>query len=105
SVQAQGGAPTGAPPRIPPAPAKSSYTPVVEEPFETVFKRMSAAKDEVMKRQMDLLAARYDLGDRPASGVAMSRGKAVQDGVRVKLPAGASWDSLARMAPEEIRDK
>ncbi len=105
SVQAQGGATTGAPPRMPPAPAKSSYTPVVEEPFETVFKRMSAAKDEVMKRQMDLLAARYDLDDRPASGVAMSRGKPVQDGVRVKLPAGASWDNLARVAPEEIRDK
>jgi hypothetical protein len=48
SVQAQGGATTGAPPRMPPAPAKSSYTPVVEEPFETVFKRMSAAKDDVI---------------------------------------------------------
>jgi cytochrome c peroxidase len=39
SVQAQGGATTVAPPRMPPAPTKSSYTPVVEEPFETVFYR------------------------------------------------------------------
>jgi hypothetical protein len=46
-----------------------------------------------MKRQMDLLIARYDLGDRPGSGVTMSRGKAVQDDVRVRLPAGASWES------------
>ncbi len=105
SVQAQGGATTGAPPRMPPAPAKSSYTPVVEEPFETVFKRMTAAKDDVMNRQMGLLAERYDLADRPASGVTMSGGKAVQAGVRVKLPPGATWDSLARMSPDEIRDK
>ena len=104
-VQAQGGATTGAPPRMPPAPTKSSYLPVVEEPFETVFKRMSGAKDDVMKRQMDLLAMRYDLSDRPAAGVTMSRGKAVQDGVRVKLPSGMTWDALARMAPDEIREK
>jgi cytochrome c peroxidase len=104
-VQAQGGATTGAPPRMPPAPTKSSYLPVVEEPFETVFKRMSGAKDDVMKRQMDLLAARYDLSDRPAAGITMSRGKAVQDGVRVKLPSGVTWDALARMAPDEIREK
>jgi cytochrome c peroxidase len=104
-VQAQGGGTTGAPPRMPPAPTKSSYLPVVEEPFETVFKRMSGAKDDVMKRQMDLLAARYDLSDRPTAGVTMSRGKAVQDGVRVKLPSGVTWDALARMAPDEIREK
>ena len=104
-VQAQGGATTGAPPRMPPAPTKSSYLPVVEEPFETVFKRMSGAKDDVMKRQMDLLAMRYDLSDRPAAGVTMSRGKAVQGGVRVKLPSGVTWDALARMAPDEIREK
>jgi hypothetical protein len=66
---------------------------------------MSAAKDDVMKRQMDLLAARYDLSDRPASGITMSRDKAVQAGVRVKLPAGTTWEALARMPADEIRDK
>src|SRR5260370_7801073 len=35
----------------------------------------------------------------------MSRGKAVQDGVRVRLPAGATWDALGKMTPDEIRDK
>jgi cytochrome c peroxidase len=35
----------------------------------------------------------------------MSRGKAVQEGVRVKLPAGVSWRELAAMTPEEIRAK
>jgi cytochrome c peroxidase len=66
---------------------------------------MTAARADVMKRQMDLLGARYDLGDRAASGVTMSRGKAVQEGVRVKLPSGATWEALGRMTPDEIREK
>jgi cytochrome c peroxidase len=85
--------------------AASSYLPVTEEDFTTVLARMRAGKAEVMKRQMDLLGARYDLSDRPAAGVTMSRGKAVQDGVRVRLPAGATWDALGKMTPDEIRDK
>ena len=44
--------------------------------------------------------------DRPAKGVTMSRGKPVQEGVRVKLPEGVqSWQQLADMTPEEIREK
>jgi cytochrome c peroxidase len=35
----------------------------------------------------------------------MSRGKAVRGGVRVKLPAGLTWDALARMTPDDIRGK
>ena len=89
----------------PPGPSKSSYLPVIEERFPTVMARMSGAKAAVMQRQTALLAERYDLSDRPATGVTMGRGKAVQEGVRVKLPAGATWDALAKMTPEEIRDK
>ena len=33
----------------------------------------------------------------------MSRGKAVQDGVRVKLAAGTTWEKLAGMTPDEIK--
>ena len=58
----------------------------------------------VEKRQADLLAERYDLANRAATGVTMSRGKPVQEGVRVKLPAGMTWDELAGMTPDEIRD-
>src|SRR2546425_10418774 len=86
-------------------PSKSSYLSVNEEDFRTVFARMSAAKAQVMKRQMDLLDARYDLEDRPASGVAMSGGKPIQEGVRVRRPAGARWAALERMTPAEIREK
>jgi len=66
---------------------------------------MTAVKAEVMKRQMDLLNERYDLSNRPASGVTMSRGKPIQEGVRAKLPPGVSWEQLAAMSPEEIREK
>ncbi len=84
----------------------SSYMPVViTEDFATIMFRMKAAKPGVMKRQMDLLNERYDLSNRSAVGVTMSRGKSVQEGVRVKLPMGVSWERLATMSPEEIREK
>jgi cytochrome c peroxidase len=91
-------------PRPSPSPS-TSFLPVIEEDFGAVLTRMSAAKAAIMKRQMDLLGARYDLSDRPAAGVTMSRGKPIQDGVRVKLPGGATWEALAKMTPDEIRDK
>ena len=89
-----------------PSRGESSYSPVViKESFGAVMARMKAAKPGVMKRQMDLLNERYDLSNRPATGVTMSRGKAVQEGVRIKLPAGMSWEKLAEMSPEEIRER
>lgn len=86
-------------------PRGSSYAPVVEEDLATVMKRMKSAKAGVERRQADLLRQRYDLADRATAGATMSRGKPVQEGVRVKLPAGASWDSLAAMSAHEIREK
>ena len=86
---------------------KSSYAPVVmTEPFPQTMDKMKAAKPEIMKRQMDLLNERYDLSDKPAQGVMMSGGrKAVQEGVRVKLPEGVTWQALADMTPEQIKEK
>ena len=84
----------------------SSYAPVViKESFAKTMARMKAAKPEIMKRQMTLLNQRYDMGNYPAAGVKMSGGKPVQEGVRVKLTKGMTWESLAEMAPETIRDK
>ena len=89
-----------------PSRGESSYSPVViKESFEAIVTRMKAAKPQVMRRQIDLLNERYDLSNRAASGVTMSRGKPVQEGVRVKLPAGTTWERLAAMGPEEIREK
>ncbi len=84
----------------------TSYSPVdIRENFATIMARMKAAKPEVMKRQMDLLTARYDLANRPAKDVTMSRGKPVQEGVRAKLPQEMTWEKLQAMSPEEIREK
>ena len=84
----------------------TSYAPVdIKENFASIMARMTAAKPEIMKRHMDLLNERYDLSNRPASGVTMSRGKAVQEGVRIKLSKGMTWEKLAAMSPEDIREK
>jgi len=86
-----------------------SYAPVSPEPmkapFDEVMKRMIAEKPAIMKRQMDLLETRYDLSDKPAKGVTMFRGKPVQEGVRIKLPQGMTWEKLAQSSSEEIREK
>ncbi|HZI95536.1 MAG TPA: cytochrome B6 [Patescibacteria group bacterium] len=75
------------------------------EDFATMVKRLQQEKPEFARRQQSLLAERYDLADRPVAGVTMSRGKAVQAGVRVRLSGGMSWEKLAAMTPEEIRSR
>ena len=84
----------------------TSYAPVaIKEDFGETMARMKAAKPQVMQRQAALLAERYDLSDLPAIGVTMARGKSVQGGVRVKLPSGMTWNELARMTAQDIREK
>ena len=69
----------------------NSYMQVTDtESFSTVRKKLGDAKQQVEKEHMDLLNDRYDLSDRPAKGVTMSRGKLVQEGVRVNLPSGVT---------------
>lgn len=83
-----------------------TYMPVVVvREFAEVMQEDVAAKPQMMQRQRELLQGRYDLSDRP-SDMKMSGGrKAVQQGVRVRLPAGVTWQSLAEMSAEEIRQK
>src|SRR6185436_1812356 len=89
-----------------PAKKPSSYMPVViQEDFASIMSRMSAAKAGIMQRQKSLLEERYDLSNRPASGVTMSRGKPVQEGVRAKLASGMTWERLGQMSPEQIRER
>jgi cytochrome c peroxidase len=91
---------------IPSQTAASSYLPVAStETFDAVKSRMVGAKPTIRQRQLALLEERYDLGSRSASGVTMSRGKPVQQGVRVKLPRGTTWAALAAMSAPEIREK
>lgn len=75
------------------------------EDFSTLTKRLQAEKPTFAQRQQALLAERYDLADRPATGTTMSRDKPVQEGVRVKLPSGMSWETLAALSPEEVKER
>src|SRR5687768_6530842 len=76
-----------------------------EETFDALVKRLQSEKPGFAERHKKLLAERYDLADRAAEGVTMSRGKPVQAGVRVKLPAGQTWEKLAAMSPAEIKSQ
>src|SRR5688572_26215349 len=85
---------------------ETSFAPVDgTEPFAKTMSRMKSNKSKVMKKHQDLLNERYDLGNRAAKGVAMFRGKAVQEGVRAKLKKGVTWDQLGGMTPDEVREK
>jgi cytochrome c peroxidase len=77
----------------------------IKQDFATTMKKMQTAKPAIEQRQQKLLEERYDLSNRPANGVSMSRGKAVQAGVRVKLAKGTTWDALSRMSAQDIRAK
>jgi cytochrome c peroxidase len=73
--------------------------------FDALVAKLKGEKPQFAKRQQDLLNSRYDMADRPAAGVVMARGKPVQDGVRVKLPEGQTWEKLAEMTPEAIKEQ
>lgn len=84
----------------------SSYMPVViNDAFSNVVAKMTGSKAGIMSRQEKLLNERYDLSNKPALDVTMTRGKPIQDGIRVKLAPGTSWDQLIAMTPSEIREK
>src|SRR5437588_1060225 len=58
-----------------------------------------------MARQKKVLDERYDLTSRPDPKVAMSRGKPIQVGPAAKLPVEMTWEKLAAMSSDEVRDK
>lgn len=83
---------------------ESSYMPVdIKEDFSSIMSRMVKDKDPIAKRQQQLLQDRYDLTNNPSATVKMSGGKAVQAGVRVKLPANVTWEQLSKMSSDDIK--
>jgi cytochrome c peroxidase len=78
---------------------------IADEDFPALTRRLQSEKAAFAKRQHALLEARYDLADRSAKDIAMSQGKPVQTGRRVKLPGGMTWGRLAALSPEEIKAK
>jgi len=83
---------------------ESSYSPVIEEAFETVFARDKMQKEAIMKRQLDLLSERYDISKKVNSEITMSLGKPIPVGPTARLK-GVTWDQLGAMAPEDIKGK
>jgi cytochrome c peroxidase len=83
----------------------SSFTPVIEEPFETVRARDKAAKASVMAAHQKLLEQRYDLSRRVDESVKMTRGKPIPVGPTARLKSGLTWEQLGAMSPDEIREK
>jgi cytochrome c peroxidase len=79
--------------------------PAAEESFSALTQRLQGEKPAFAKRQQTLLQERYDLANRQAKGVLMSSGKPVQDGVRVKLTGGMTWETLAALSPAEIKNQ
>ena len=84
------------PPDQPPKAPDKAVVP--SDDFAAVMKKMKAEKPDIAKKHMALLAERYDLADR-AGDAKMTRGKAVQQGPRTKLPDGTDVGRTRRMTP------
>src|SRR5260370_19229555 len=81
----------------------TSYMPAaIDQPFAATMAHDVAAKPGIEREHQALLEERYDLGDHPAKTVTMERGKPLQEGVRVKLPSGMTWEPLAAISPADI---
>lgn len=88
------------------APTDQTYMPVVPtKSFEEVFQQDSADKAKVMSDQKALLEKRYDLSDKPSNVQMSGKRKVVQQGVRVKLSGGTTWDKLNSMTPDQIKQQ
>jgi cytochrome c peroxidase len=84
----------------------TSYMPIaIDRPFAAQMASDVAAKPGIEREHQAMLDERYDLSDHPAQGVTMERGKPLQEGVRVKLPQGVTWEQLAAMSPDDIRER
>jgi len=96
-----------------PAPAKrdigkTSYdqiAPVLlgQETFAERMAKDKAGKDAVMARQKVLLEQRYDLARKVDDKVTMTRGKPIPVGPTARPPEGQTWESLAKMSPDQVR--
>src|SRR5262249_7926442 len=76
-----------------------------QETFQKMLADDKANKEKVMARQRALLEERYDLSRRVDDTVKMSRGKPIPVGPTAKLPDGITWDKLAGMPPNEVKEQ
>jgi cytochrome c peroxidase len=79
-----------------------------DQPFQqptAIMKKEIENKPAVMSSQRQLLERRYDLKPKFDPEAKMSRGKPVLVGPTARLADGVSWDELASMEPDEIKER
>jgi cytochrome c peroxidase len=72
--------------------------------FAEMMEKDKAAKPAIMEKAMAVLKERYDLTPHPGD-VKMTRGKPICVGPTAKLSDGVTWEQLAGMTPDDVRDK
>jgi cytochrome c peroxidase len=82
---------------------ESSYSPVIEENIDSVIARDKQQKSSVMKLHLDMLNDRYDLSKHLTIDVIMSRGKPLPVGPTARLKNGMTWQKLAALSPQKIK--
>jgi cytochrome c peroxidase len=70
---------------------------------DAIMQALADQKPKVMEAQKKLLQSRYNLTPKLDPSVTMSRGKPLPIGPTARLPKGLTWEGLAQMSPETIR--
>jgi cytochrome c peroxidase len=78
---------------------------VGKEAFRDRVAQDKADRAGVAAKAKALLESRYKLDPKPDPKARMSRGKALQVGPTAKLPEGTTWERLAEMTPDQIRQR
>ena len=73
------------------------------QPADEIVKKDIADKPAVMAAHRKLLESRYDLSPKLDPQAKMSRGKPLPVGPTARLKDGTTFDQLAQMKPEEIK--
>ena len=73
------------------------------KPFAEVLEADVAARPKVMEDQQKLLAQRYNLEPSFDAQVTMTRGKPLCVGPTVRLAEGMTWEKLAELKSDELR--
>lgn len=73
--------------------------------FAEMMEKDKAAKAAIVARQKAVLEERYDLTPHPHDTIKMTRGKPIPVGPTARLADGQTFEKLAEMSSDEIRDK
>ncbi|MGI8746522.1 MAG: cytochrome B6 [Bryobacteraceae bacterium] len=72
---------------------------------EEIMKKEIANKPTIMEAQRKLLERRYNLDPKLDPQAKMSRGKALAAGPTARLPQGMTWERLAALRADEIKQR